>query len=150
MKKLGIVFVLFLTYSIGFSQSHTNTIWEENYQEAKAKAAKEHKKLLVFFTGSDWCGPCKKLTAHFFESAEFQEIATESLVLYEANFPRNKSLVTSQQAIANAKLGREYKINSFPTIMIFNEKGKKIGQRKGYNMSDPSYHFKFLKNTIKK
>ena len=46
--------------------------------------------MLIFFTGSDWCGPCKMLVEDFFESDKFKEIAEKEFVLYEADFPRNK------------------------------------------------------------
>ena len=151
MKKFKLLAIFFLIAAMGFSQAESNeSIWEENYLKAKTKAKKEHKKLLVFFTGSDWCGPCKKLVADFFETDKFKGIAKEDLVLYEANFPRNHDLVTNEQWETNGRLSKEFKVNSFPTVMVFNEKGKKIAQRKGYNMDDPSYYFKFLKNSIKK
>jgi thioredoxin-related protein len=151
MKKLGFLIIIFLTYNIGFSQDHSDdSIWEENYLEAASIAKKEHKKLLIFFTGSDWCGPCKKLVADFFDSDGFKKIAEEDLVLYEADFPRNKSLVTNEQWESNNRLSSKFKVNSFPTVLILDEKEKKIGQRKGYNMEDPSYYFKFVKRNIKK
>ena len=39
--------------------------WEHSYEKAKSIAKKENKQLLIFFTGSDWCGPCKNLVADF-------------------------------------------------------------------------------------
>jgi protein disulfide-isomerase len=35
--------------------------WHTNVKEAIAIGNKEHKPLMMFFTGSDWCGWCIRL-----------------------------------------------------------------------------------------
>ena len=35
--------------------------WLVDFEKAKAQAAKEGKPILMEFTGSDWCPPCKAL-----------------------------------------------------------------------------------------
>jgi protein disulfide-isomerase len=35
--------------------------WTEDFDKAAARAREENKYVLVDFTGSDWCGWCKKL-----------------------------------------------------------------------------------------
>ena len=45
--------------------------WMTNFEEAKAKAAKENKSLLVDFTGSDWCGYCIQLHKNVFSKDAF-------------------------------------------------------------------------------
>ena len=125
--------------------------WEQNFSKAEKIAKKKDKSLLIFFTGSDWCGPCKMLVEDFFETEQFKSIADKDLVLYEANNPRNKDLVTDAQREDNLKLGSKFNVSSYPTIIVLNSKGKEIGRRKSYNMMrDPSYHFNFIEETLKK
>lgn len=152
MKKV-VVYCLLSFLAIGYtnaqSENHDNLKWENSYTKAQKIAKKEQKELLVFFTGSDWCSPCKMLVEDFFESDKFIEIAEENLVLYEANFPRDKELITNAQREENEKLSAKFNVNSFPTVIVFDRNGKEISRRKSYNlMRDSSYYFEFISNII--
>lgn len=128
-----------------------NIKWEHNYETAKSIAEKENKQLLIFFTGSDWCGPCKKLVADFFESDKFRAIAEKEFVLYEADFPRNRNLVSKSQKKDNSRLSNKYRVSSYPTVVIADENEKLLGKMKGYNlMRETSYHYSFLDEVLKK
>lgn len=150
MKK--IIFTLLFTVGfsfISFAQDH-QVDWQDDYDKAVKKAKKQDKPILLFFTGSDWCGPCKMLVADFFESDKFAKIADEDLIIYEADFPRNKDLITQKQRKKNYFLSRMYDVGSYPTIVIIDKNGKEIARKKSYNlMRDPSYHFQFLKKALK-
>ena len=62
MNKV-ITILLLMVGNIMFSQSAKSTLnWVENYKVAIKTAEIKNKPLLIFFTGSDWCMPCKKLT----------------------------------------------------------------------------------------
>lgn len=56
-------------------------------EEVKQLAKKEHKHILLNFSGSDWCGPCIQLYQELFASAPFQQFAATNLVLINADFP---------------------------------------------------------------
>ena len=66
------------------------TGWETDFENAKKKAEKEHKLILLNFSGSDWCGPCIRLKKEIFQSNSFINYADSNLVLVNADFPRNK------------------------------------------------------------
>ena len=51
MKYL-MTFLFLATTAFGYSQN-----WNTNFDEAKIKAEKENKNILLVFSGSDWCGP---------------------------------------------------------------------------------------------
>ena len=156
MRKI-VLSCLFLVSSVFLVNAQDSTEvkytvnWEKSYSNAEKIAKKNNKSLLIFFTGSDWCGPCKMLVEDFFETEKFKNIADKDLVLYEANNPRNKDLVTGAQREDNLKLGTKFNVSSYPTIIVLSSKGKEIGRRKSYNMMrDPSYHFNFIEETLKK
>jgi thiol:disulfide interchange protein len=48
--------------------------WESNFKVALKKSKKEKKPILIYFTGSDWCGPCKVLDKKLFHSEKFKKI----------------------------------------------------------------------------
>ena len=51
------LFALFTTISI----SQENNGWLVDYEEVYAKSIEQDKPIMANFTGSDWCGWCKKL-----------------------------------------------------------------------------------------
>ena len=44
--------------------------WLIDAEKAKEQAKKEGKAILMDFTGSDWCPPCKQLKSKVFDSQE--------------------------------------------------------------------------------
>ncbi len=130
------------------SSSTTSSMWESSFERATKLAKKEHKPILIFFSGSDWCGPCKMLTADFFDSYAFKKRAKE-MVLYEADFPRDRTKLTKEQRKINAKLGTIYNVRSYPTIIMINSEGDELGRQKGYTLlRETKDHFAFLDRNL--
>ena len=100
--------------------------WKTDLPKAQAQAKQENKLVMLDFTGSDWCGWCIKLNREVFSKAEFAKFAKENLVLVEVDFPRTKKQ-TEEQKRANAALAEKYKIQGYPTIVVLNGDGKKLG-----------------------
>ncbi len=109
--------------------------WDDDYEKALAKAKTEKKMVLLDFTGSDWCGWCIKLNKEVFSKQEFKDFAKANLVLVEVDFPQGKKLPKKTQA-QNDKLGKEYKIKGYPTIIVLDSEGKQVGQL-GYMEGGP-------------
>ena len=65
--------------------------WVTDYDAALEQAAKEKKTVLVLFTGSDWCGWCKKLHKDTLDQAAFKKFADKKLVLVYMDMPRNQA-----------------------------------------------------------
>ena len=84
-NKLLILLVGFMSFS-SFSQE-----WETSFEEAKAKATKNHHNIILVFQGSDWCAPCIKLDKEIWSSAEFQSLSKDHFVMLLADFPRKKA-----------------------------------------------------------
>jgi protein disulfide-isomerase len=101
--------------------------WENNLDKAIEQAKKENKAVLVNFTGSDWCIWCKRLSSEVFQQKEFQEYADENLVLVMLDFPKDVPQSEETQAY-NRNLAQKYGIQGFPTILIFDNQGKMVGQ----------------------
>lgn len=151
MKKVLVLSLFFLSLVINAQEKHSKiTNWQSDYSNAKEMAGSGQKPILVFFTGSDWCGPCKKLVADFFNSDEFNKIADKELVLYEADFPRNKRKVTDQQKKVNSKLKAKFDVNSYPTVLVIDNDEKILGRITGYNLTSTKTHFVMLNSILKK
>jgi thioredoxin-related protein len=131
MKALSFAAALLLSVSSLMAKPG----WSEDYAASLEKAKADNKMVLLDFTGSDWCGWCVKIDNEIFSKPEFQEYAAKNLELVELDFPRKKSLPADVKA-QNEKLAREYRIEGFPTIIVLNAKGKKVGEL-GYMQGGP-------------
>jgi Thioredoxin-like len=100
--------------------------WHYNMDEAKAIAHKEHRHILLNFSGSDWCGPCIILRRQILDDTVFLQMADTSLVLVNADFPRKKKdqLSPQQQSINNALADQYNADGQFPRTLLLNADGK--------------------------
>jgi thioredoxin-related protein len=112
MKKLALV--LFLTLSISTIQAQDLT-WHTDVNKASELAMKTKKPMMLFFTGSDWCGWCIKLQNEVFKTPEFIKWASENVTLVELDFPRRKQL-TPELAQQNRNLEQMFGVRGYPTV----------------------------------
>lgn len=117
--------------------------WLDDLEKAKAQAKAENKKILLDFTGSDWCGWCKKLDKEVFSQQAWKDYAAKHLVLVEVDFPRGFQLpeATKKQ---NEALAKKFQIQGYPTIIITSASGTKKGEL-GYVEGGPEAFIKALK-----
>lgn len=109
--------------------------WTTDLPKAQAKAKAENKLVMLDFTGSDWCGWCIKLNKEVFSQPDFVAYAEKNLVPVEVDFPRRKQQ-SAELKKANEALQDKYKIEGYPTIIVLNGEGKKVGQL-GYEPGGP-------------
>lgn len=105
-------------------------VWQTDYAAALRTAKEQQKRVLVNFTGSDWCVYCKRLQAEVFSRAEFVAWAKEHVVLVELDFPRNKKL-PAELTEQNEKLQEQFSVEGFPTVVFVDADGKEL-TRTGY------------------
>ena len=65
----------FLFLSWGFVHAQQ---WEVSFEKSQLKALKENKKVLLVFSGSDWCIPCIRLEDKVWNSTVFKTYAEKS------------------------------------------------------------------------
>jgi protein disulfide-isomerase len=93
--------------------------WETNLQKANEISQKTKKPIFAMFTGSDWCGWCKKLQADVLNKPDFISWANKHVVLLEVDFPRFKQLPPEQMQ-QNQGLQQSFGVPGYPTIWMFN------------------------------
>lgn len=101
--------------------------WYTDVNEAMTVSKKEKKPLMLFFTGSDWCGWCIRLQKEVLKTPEFTKWAKESVILVELDFPR-KTPQTDAIKKQNNELQQLFNIQGFPTVYFANtsEKSGKV------------------------
>jgi len=117
IKNLSIIICLiFLTTAY----SQENNGWLTDYEEVYAKSIKENKPIMANFTGSDWCGWCKKLKKAVFDTKVFQDWAKKNVVLFELDYPRRSSQPEALKK-QNGKLQQIFRpyVRGYPTVLIF-------------------------------
>jgi len=117
--------------SLGAACSHGESGWLNDYKRAQQEAKTNNKFLLLDFTGSDWCGWCKKLDKEILSQSQFKDYARENLVLLEVDFPRAKPQ-NAEVRKQNQELAQQYQVEGFPTIVVLNGDGQKLWQYDGY------------------
>jgi len=122
MKKF---FILFLLCAVTFVSRAESSQWLTNFGAAKKQARQEDKKILLLFTGSDWCPWCQKWEKEALSKPEFLSYAKTNLVLLVVDFPEKKPL-PKIQAKANEVLRQEYNAEEFPLAVVTDAKGKKL------------------------
>lgn len=102
-------------------------MWLTDFSEARAKAKAEQKPIVLDFTGSDWCGWCMTMRRMVLDTPEFYAYARDKFVLMEVDLPRNTSKMTKAQIQQNQALVNQYKVNTFPTVLVITVDGQFIG-----------------------
>ena len=95
--------------------------WVGSYRTARAMAIRQNKKLLIFFSGSDWCAAGRTLERDLFKTDACQRLAREKYILYNADFPKYSS--PGQEAEErNKRLAARYGVHRFPAVIVIEPK----------------------------
>lgn len=125
MKKY-LVIALFLVSGL-FAQAQ-ELKWHTDVSDAAKIALEENKPMLLFFTGSDWCGWCIRLQKEVFHKPEFAKWAAENVVLVELDFPRRTPQDEAIKA-QNYNMQNMFGVTGYPTIWFVKpqlKEGKKV------------------------
>lgn len=150
MKKFILLFAIFIS-SVSFSQEEeiSNLNWLTDFEFAKKVSEEKEKPILVYFTGSDWCAPCKMLKKDFFNTPEFEERA-KNMVLLMVDMPRRIDIISKEQKEKNKLLVHMYnRKGGYPNLVALNSKGSIIGELSGYTyLRETDRHFAFVDSIL--
>ena len=128
MKKL--ILLLIVAFSFNSLSQESNVEWHTDMNKAIEVSMKSKKPMLLFFTGSDWCGWCKRLVREVYNKPEFKKWAKRNVVLVELDFPRGTKLAPSIQK-QNRKLQQMFAVRGYPTIWF-------VKPEKSYSLEEGS------------
>jgi thioredoxin-related protein len=130
MRKLGWSLIASLALLQVARAAELN--WLTDLSKAQQQAKTEKKMVLMDFTGSNWCPPCKALHKNVLTSQDFADFAKANLVLVLVDFPRPSNLSAEQQK-ANDALAEKFKVEGFPTVIVLDGEGKQLSKEVGYD-----------------
>jgi thioredoxin-related protein len=141
MKKLLSIFLLTNCFLV-FSQD-----WETSYKNSIIKAQNQNKKIILVFQGSDWCGPCIKLSKEIWSKEEFISYSKINYILIQADFPRKKkNALTKEQQKINNFLAEKYNPNGyFPLVVVLDKNGEVLGET-SYKKTTPTQYINILES----
>lgn len=119
----------------GVINPQTPAYWVDDFEYAQAQAQKKQKKMVLLFTGSDWCVWCKRLNKEFLQQDRFKELAKSKFIPVYLDFPARKSM-PMQLKEQNDKLREKFEIPGYPMLVVLSPKGDVIDKL--------SYDKKFL------
>ena len=92
-------------------------MWLTNIDQAIAQSMETEKPIMLFFTGSDWCGWLKRLVKEVFDQKEFKDWAKDKIIPVELDFPRRDKL-DENLITQNRQLQRLFAVQGYPTIWL--------------------------------
>ncbi len=126
MTRIIILFSFLLATGLTSAQEMQ---WHTDLNKAIDLSVKSKKPLMLFYTGSDWCGWCIRLQKEVFFTKEFTEWANKNTIPVELDFPRRKKLEPALQK-QNNDLAQMFKVTGFPTIWF----AKPVKNGANYNL----------------
>jgi thioredoxin-related protein len=145
MNKLTAIVSVLVASVVGAHAA--GDVWLTDFAKAKAQAAERKVPILADFSGSDWCGWCKKLDREVFSQEDFLKFASANYVLFIADFPSQKKL-PKDVADQNKMLAEQFHVEGFPTVLVLNAEGKELA-RTGYQPGGTAKYIEHLKSLVK-
>ncbi|WP_101907758.1 thioredoxin family protein [Tenacibaculum dicentrarchi] len=143
MNKI-IFTVLFLVVAITINaqvSKNENIVWLTNIEEAQKIANKENKQVFIYFSGSDWCIPCKELKEEVLDSKMFKKKAFSDYVLVNLDFLRSRRKLSKEHIAYIEKAAEKYNNSgAFPFVAVLNNKGEVVKSVDGYKSETASYY----------
>ncbi len=143
MRLVSLTTAATLAWVLTVSTFAAGDLWVSDFEKAKQTAAAEGKDLLIDFTGSDWCSWCIKLRKEVFDLDAFKTAGPKSFILVELDFPQDKSKLSKETQVQNAKLQQQFGIQGFPSIVLTDAQGRPYAKT-GYQPGGPEKYLPHL------
>jgi thioredoxin-related protein len=124
--------------------------WQTDYDKALERAKAENKRVLLDFTGSDWCGPCIQFAHDVLTKPQFLTYAEKNLILVEVDYPQRKKQ-SAELKKQNEQLASKYGIDEkgYPTVVLLDPSGKVIREFTGYGGEGPAEIIAWIEGKLK-
>ena len=121
----------------------------DDFEAACEQAKKEKKRILLVFSGSDWCGFCKRLDDDVLSEKKFiRQVSRKYVPVYVDN-PRDRSLLSARAQDRNPGLIDRYSPNGYPTVVVPDTDGEELARFSGYGGGGSSAFMHRLEDSVK-
>jgi len=101
--------------------------WLTSWDLAHRESLRSGKPIMAVFTGSDWCGPCIALKKNVLKTSQFEQWATDNVVLLELDFPKTKNQSPALRE-QNQELSQKFNVSGYPTVLVIEPNGRVKGK----------------------
>ena len=148
MIALAVVFAATVAFGAPAVSRSVTKGWIEDFEAAKQQAAQDGKFILMDFSGSDWCGWCKRMDEEVFSQNKFVKEASKQYVLVMIDSPRDKSILSKLALAQNDGLRTKYGVRGFPSVVIVDSAGEVVKRHSGYRKGGPKGYLKYLEELM--
>ena len=125
-QRVSSTFACMLVLGFSVFSFADDEIWFDDVQKAIETAQADGKDLLLLYTGSDWCPPCKKLESEVLSQEDFLKEAKQNYVFVVFDFPRQKQLAP-ETVEQNKNWASKFGIEGYPTVVLIDKDQKPYG-----------------------
>ncbi len=138
-----------IAFFIGLLQVSWGQNWLTDFNLAIDQAKEKNLPILIYFSGSDWCAPCIKLSKTVFETNEFETFSKDSLILLKVDFPKRKSNQPPPEELVKRELLAETfnPSGAFPSVVIIDHNENVIAKTE-YRHSTAKEYILHLKSLL--
>ena len=146
MRNLLILLFISMSFFVkaqdSYSEAETKSLWEHNYESAKSISKATNKPILIFFTGSDWCGWCKRMDKTTFSEAKLVEYVNANYYAVKLDAEQREPITLGGKTYEYVATGRRgynqiakellQDKMSYPTVVFLDENMNMIQPLAGY------------------
>ena len=105
------------------------------------------KKVMLVFSGSDWCIPCIRFNKQILSDSSFLSFAGQNLVLLEADFPQRKKIAAPLRLQYDSLAAAFNPQGAFPQVVILSP-GKQLVAYVPYREDTPAGFISIIKHLL--
>jgi thioredoxin-related protein len=140
--------VLLLFLGMLFSCAVCEAQIMQNPHTAFDLAKQTGKKIMLVFSGSDWCIPCIQFNKTILSDSSFLHFAGDNLVLLEADFPQRKKIAAPLRMQYDSLAAAFNPDGAFPHVVLLSPE-KKLMAAVPVSSQSPSAFISTLKQLMK-
>ncbi|MFP4166298.1 MAG: thioredoxin family protein [Opitutales bacterium] len=108
------------------------------------RGREEEKPVVLLFTGSTWCPPCKRLANKVLVTDQWAKLVREDIIFVVYDFPRSGG-GSGPVAERREAMAERFGVRGFPTLVVLDEAGGVAAQRSGASGVDANEYISWAR-----
>lgn len=126
MKVFRLFILLIFSSVVAFAATEDGIRFESGTWKEITKKAKKENKLIFIDCYTDWCGPCKRLSAEIFPLKQVGAVFNENFINYKVDMEKGEGI----------NLQKKFNVGAFPTLLWVNTAGEVVHRALGFMTAD--------------
>lgn len=131
--------LLLAAFPLHMNAAENQISWHCDYEAAVRESKVSGKPILLFFTGSGWCGYCVKLERDVFSTSQFAKVAGNQYIFVKLDFTARGEPKNSQFKQQHTNLVNRHAVQGYPKVVILNSQ-EQVLLTTGYRAGGPEQY----------